>query len=182
MFKKTNFNSRLQTLDGIVLELGFGDGRSLLDYHSDTNVIAVEKKKKWIENAEKMLARHGLENITLIHGSAENIPFREYEFDYVTSSFMLCSVDSQKTAISEIYRVLKPGGRYIAIEHTLSKNRLYRTLQKVLTRPVSKIADNCHLNSDPVSIIALQKFNIIKSVYFPYYLEPPLFIEAEKVI
>lgn len=179
-FKEQFFLARLRTLRGKVLELGFGDADTLFHYDPGTEVVAVEKNGKWVDRARYKLEEQGIRNVHVELGSAEKLPFLDGEFDFVTSSFMLCSVDSQPGAIAEMYRVLKPGGRYVALEHTLSKNSLFRGLQKVLARPISKIADNCHLNSDPLAVIGLQPFRILKTEYFPYYLEPPLFIEAEK--
>jgi len=180
-FKQVNFLSRLSTLKGKILELGFGDAETLFHYHHDADVVAIEKNRKWVDLAREKLDSRGCSHVRVMNGSAEELPFPDGEFDFITSSFMLCSVDSQPDAISEMYRVLKAGGSYIALEHTLSKNSLFRALQKLLAKPVSKIADNCHLNSDPLSVIGMQPFQVLKAEYFPYYLEPPLYIEAKKI-
>lgn len=180
-FRNDHYYRRLGTLTGRVLELGFGDGKSFRHYHPEADITALEKKKKWVERPAGNGKDHLPGKMTLVHGVAEKLPFDDHTFDFVTSSFMLCSVNSQREAIREIYRVLKPAGRYIAIEHTLSNNRLFRGIQHVVAKPVSKIAGNCHLNSDPVAVIMMERFRILKTTYFPFYLEPPLFIEAEKV-
>ncbi len=179
-FKQSNFLSRLSTLNGKILELGFGDADTLFHYHPDADVVAIEKNRKWVDLAGKKLNARGIKHIRVMSGSAEDLPFPDEEFDFITSAFMLCSVNSQADAVREMYRVLKTGGSYIALEHTLSRNTLFRGLQKMLAKPVSKIADNCHLNSDPLSVIGMQPFQVLKAEYFPYYLEPPLYIEAKK--
>lgn len=179
-FKQSHFLSRLRTLNGKILELGFGDADTLFHYHPDADVVAIEKSRKWVDLAREKLTARDINHVRVMSGSAEELPFPDEEFDFITSSFMLCSVDSQAGAIREMYRVLKPGGSYIALEHTLSRNTLFRGLQKILAKPVSKIADNCHLNSDPLSVIGMQPFQVLKAEYFPYYLEPPLYIEAKK--
>ncbi|MFO8028683.1 MAG: class I SAM-dependent methyltransferase [Cyclonatronaceae bacterium] len=180
-FRHDHYYRRLGTLTGRVLELGFGDGKSFGHYNSEADVSALEKKKKWVERTAENDNDYRPGKLTLVHGVAEKIPFDDHTFDFVTTSFVLCSVNSQREAIREIYRVLKPAGRYIAIEHTLSNNRLFRGIQHVVAKPLSKIAGNCHLNSDPVAVIMMEDFRILETVYFPFYLEPPLFIEAEKV-
>jgi len=180
-FKQSHFLSRLSTLNGKILELGFGDADTLFHYHPDADIVAIEKSRKWVDQAREKLTARGINHVRVMSGSAEDLPFPDEEFDFITSAFMLCSVDSQAGAIREMYRVLKTGGSYIALEHTLSRNTLFRGLQKVLAKPVSKIADNCHLNSDPLSVIGMQSFQVLKAEYFPYYLEPPLFIEAKKI-
>jgi ubiquinone/menaquinone biosynthesis C-methylase UbiE len=179
-FKEEFYLARLGTLRGKVLELGFGDADTLLHYGNETEVVAIEKNRKWVEHARKRLAKSGIGHVQVMQGSAEELPFPDGKFDFVTSSFMLCSVGSQREAIAEIYRVLTPGGSYVALEHTLSNNGLFRSIQKILAKPVSKIAGNCHLNSDPLAVIGLQPFRVVKTEYFPYFLEPPMYIEAVK--
>jgi len=180
-FKQRNFLSRLSTLTGKILELGFGDADTLLHYQPDADVVAIEKNGKWVDLAREKLAARGISHVRVMNASAEELPFPDEEFDFITSSFMLCSVNSQADAIREMCRVLKTGGFYIAFEHTLSNNTVFRGLQKVLAKPVSRIADNCHLNSDPLHVIGMQPFQVLKAEYFPYYLEPPLYIEAKKI-
>lgn len=55
-------------------------------------------------------------HIEFIEGDAEDLPFGDGEFDAVTISFGLRNVNKPKTALSEMYRVLKPGGRLVICE------------------------------------------------------------------
>ena len=68
-------------------------------------------------------------------------------FDCVVSTWTLCSIVRVDRALAEIYRVLKPGGKFLFIEHGLSKEKHIQVWQNRLT-PVQKIiADGCHLDS-----------------------------------
>lgn len=55
-------------------------------------------------------------HIEFIVGDAEELPFGDEEFDAVTISFGLRNVNRPKTALAEMYRVLKPGGRLVICE------------------------------------------------------------------
>jgi demethylmenaquinone methyltransferase/2-methoxy-6-polyprenyl-1,4-benzoquinol methylase len=55
-------------------------------------------------------------NIEFVEADAEKLPFGDNEFDAVTISFGLRNVNDPKAALSEMYRVLKPGGRLVICE------------------------------------------------------------------
>jgi ubiquinone/menaquinone biosynthesis C-methylase UbiE len=58
--------------------------------------------------------------------SGEQLPFPENSFDSVVSTFTLCSIDAVSRALTEVYRVLKPGGRFLFLEHGLSPDPVSR--------------------------------------------------------
>jgi ubiquinone/menaquinone biosynthesis C-methylase UbiE len=98
-FKEELLPRRLGTLRGKVLELGFGDADTLLHYGNETEVIALEKNQNGWSGHGTKLAGRGIGHVEVMHGSAEDLPFPDGTFDFVTSSFMLCSVGSQPAAI-----------------------------------------------------------------------------------
>ena len=81
-------------------------------------------------------------------------------FDTVVSTLTLCSIPDPGRALSEVYRVLKPGGRVLFLEHGLSPDRKVQAWQDRLT-PVSKIlGGGCYLNRDTRSLVAGHPFAI----------------------
>ncbi len=69
----------------------------------------------------------------------------------------LCSIPLVDKAIAEIYRLLKPGGKFFFIEHGLSKDPQIQVWQNRLT-PIQKIiTDGCHLNRN-LKCLVEQKF------------------------
>lgn len=179
-FREKHFYNALALLRGSVLEIGFGEGASLLRYAQADEVYGLEKSRKNIQSSVALLLEEKRDDIRLVEGRAEYLPFESCRFDAVTCSFALCSVDSRAQTVEEIFRVLKPGGKLLLLEHTLSHNGLFRMLQKMLAKPLSKISGNCHLDNEPLRVIDNEKFNIVSTAYFPFFLEPPLFIEAVK--
>ncbi|TLS35922.1 demethylmenaquinone methyltransferase [Pseudalkalibacillus caeni] len=71
------------------------------------NMLAVGKEK---------VKDTGVENVTLIHGNAMDLPFEDNSFDYVTIGFGLRNVPDYFQVLKEMYRVVKPGGKVVCLE------------------------------------------------------------------
>ena len=106
-----------------VLDLGSGTGAAfdqLLNY--ETTAIDPDKK---------MLELNSFENKVL--GSAENLPFDDNSFDNVFCSFVWRNVTDTSKALAEVYRVLRPGGKFILLDMTRPKNPFLKILHKIGT-------------------------------------------------
>lgn len=103
---------------GKVLELGCGVGyQSLMLAKLAKSVIATDLPSEdmlthtpGMVQARKFIDSMGIKNIDLIGCSAQELPFDDNSFDFVYSSHVLEHIEDRKLAISEIFRVLKPGG------------------------------------------------------------------------
>ena len=75
-------------------------------------------------------------NINWIIGSAEKLPFKDNSFDYYTISFGLRNTKNLDKSLSEAYRVLKPGGRYLCLEFSKIQNSnlelIYKYYSKII--------------------------------------------------
>lgn len=166
-------------LSGKILEVGFGDGESFTHYPSDCQVFALEKDERSIQRQQNMSEKN--KDIKIFKGIAEDIPFEDNFFDAVATSFVFCSVSSVEKALSEIERVLKPGGRFILLEHVRSENKALAIIQDILAIPYSWIFNNCHPNRNPVlSIKNNSSFTLFKEVEFPYTLSKLVFAQTYK--
>ena len=134
---------------GEVLEIGFGTGLNLAYYPRS----AVQKITTVDVNVGmNKLARARIANsqipVELQTLNGENLPMADHTFDTVVSTWTLCSIKQVDRAISEVYRVLKPGGKFLFIEHGLSNEPNIQTWQHRLT-PIQKIiGEGCHLDRD----------------------------------
>lgn len=87
-------------------------------------------------------------------GVAEDIPFPDKTFDSVITTLVLCSVDDVELSLSEIRRVLKPGGRFYFMEHVAApKNSRLHTLQNLITPLWKRMAEGCHPNRNTGELI-----------------------------
>ena len=96
--------------------------------------------------------------------------------DSVVSTWSLCSIPHPEIALKEIYRVLKPHGRFDFIEHGRSPKNFVAKLQKFLT-PISKcIAGGCHLDREVDALIHGAGFEFQKIEKFPQKPKPIAFM------
>jgi ubiquinone/menaquinone biosynthesis C-methylase UbiE len=133
---------------GEVLEVGFGTARNLehygagvsrvtgLDPMSTDGIAAVE--------ARIARARFPVERTTLRADGA--LPFDAGRFDCVVTTFTLCSIPDPDTALAEMHRVLKPGGRYAFIEHGRAENASTQRWQDRLNPIWRRVMDGCNIN------------------------------------
>jgi ubiquinone/menaquinone biosynthesis C-methylase UbiE len=141
---------------GEVLEIGFGTGLNLSYYPEHIHkIVTVDSNPGVHALAQKRMAKS---SITVDHHilSGENLPMADAAFDSVVSTFTLCSIPNVKRAIAQIYRVLKPGGRFFFVEHGLSHEPNVQVWQNRLTPIQKRIAGGCHLNRNIRELIAEQ--------------------------
>ena len=100
--------------------------------------------------------------------NGESLPMNDASFDSVVCTWTLCSIPLVDQAIAEVYRLLKPGGKFFFIEHGLSQDAQIQVWQNRLT-PVQKIiADGCHLNRKIGDLVGQQFTNVtIEQFYAP---------------
>ena len=65
-------------------------------------------------------------NINWIVGSAENIPIPDNTFERATMAFGLRNITDRELSLHEIYRVLKPGGRFICLEFSHMEENIFK--------------------------------------------------------
>ncbi|MEL6901995.1 MAG: class I SAM-dependent methyltransferase [Cyanobacteria bacterium J06606_4] len=136
----------LSKVSGDVLEIGFGTGLNLPHYpDAVTSLTAIDPNEGMNAIALKRIEASNLplQTRTL---SGESLPIENNRFDNVVCTWTLCSIPNAKQALSEAYRVLKPGGKFFFVEHGLSDEPGIQTWQNRLTPVQRVIADGCHLN------------------------------------
>jgi ubiquinone/menaquinone biosynthesis C-methylase UbiE len=136
----------LADVKGEVLEIGFGTGLNLSYYPEHLHkIVTVDANPAVHALAEKRIQAS---SITVDHRvlNGENLPMADGSFDCAVSTWTLCSITNVEQALKEIYRVLKPGGKYFFIEHGLSNEPKVQVWQNRLTPLQKIIAGGCHLN------------------------------------
>lgn len=140
-------------LPATIVELGPGSGANFRYYSRGTRVIAVEPNPMMLKRMYSQAARHGVE-IDLRHAGAEGMEVESESADLVVSTLVLCSVRDPRQVLSEVRRVLSPGGRFAFLEHVAAEpgTRL-RKVQDAIHRPWHWLGEGCHLNRDTASTI-----------------------------
>ncbi|MEO1477412.1 MAG: class I SAM-dependent methyltransferase [Bacteroidota bacterium] len=135
--------SLLGALRGTVVEIGAGAGPNARYLAAGTRWVAVEPNVHMHPYLREQADEFGLDVRPEV-GVAEALPVDDASADAVVSTLVLCSVDDVARALAEVRRVLKPGGRFVFIEHVAAqRGTARRGAQRVLRRPWGWVADGC---------------------------------------
>jgi len=110
-----------------ILEVGVGTGKNFSFYPADARMTAIDFSSKMLDQAKLKRERKQLD-VHLDLMDVERLYFADNSFDTVVASFVFCSVPRPRKGLKELYRVLKPGGQLILLEHVLSSNKVMATL------------------------------------------------------
>jgi len=131
---------------GQVLEVGIGSGRNLPFYRRDVDrVLGVDPSEALLAMARPHTAWTPFP-VQLRQAAAEELPLDDRAVDTVVMTWTLCSVADPLRALSEIRRVLRPGGSLLFIEHGRAPEPRLERWQDRLTPLWRRVAGGCHLN------------------------------------
>jgi SAM-dependent methyltransferase len=150
----------IETARGLVLEVGIGSGLNLPLYGpAVTRVVGVDPSPELLRLASKRTA-DAVVPVSLLRGSAEHVPFRDAVFDAIVMTWTLCSIPNPIAALTEMRRVLKPGGQLLFVEHGLSPEIRTALWQHRLTPYWKRISGGCHLDRKTDDLIRAAGFQI----------------------
>lgn len=132
--------------EGSVLELGCGGGLNQ-QYYDAARVTAfagVDPSAALLDQARRSAQAKGWDT-DIRQGVGEALPFGDDSFDTVVCTYTLCSVSDHARTISEMRRVLKPGGRLLFLEHGRAPDPAPRKWQGRIEPVWKHLAGNCHL-------------------------------------
>jgi ubiquinone/menaquinone biosynthesis C-methylase UbiE len=116
-----NWRKRLWAkVDGYhILEVGVGTGKNFDYYPADARITAIDFSQEMLKQAAHKKARKHI-SVELHLMDAQSLSFADNSFDTVIGSFVFCSVPLPIKGLKELYRVCKPGGQVLLLEHVLS--------------------------------------------------------------
>ena len=134
---------------GRVLELGIGTGLNARHYQAGqvTEVLGVDPSRESWVLAQPKIADASVP-IEYCQASAEDIPLDNNSIDTVVITYTLCTIPDPASALSEVARVLRPGGLALIAEHALAPDPSIVRWQNRLNGLWGKIAGGCHINRD----------------------------------
>ena len=147
-------------LHGDVVELGFGSGINVPFYPAAvTSVAAVEPSdtawqlaRSRVDGAAVPVRRSGVDG--------QRLPLDDASFDCALSSWTLCTIPDATAALTEVRRVLRPGGSLHFIEHGLAPEEQVRRWQHRLEPVQMRLFGGCHLTRSIPDLITGAGFTI----------------------
>ncbi|WP_052761735.1 class I SAM-dependent methyltransferase [Aurantiacibacter luteus] len=146
---------------GAVFEIGCGGGynQPLYDESAICSFSGIDPNGALLEAARKSAADKGWE-VDIREGKGEAIPFHDGAFDTVVCTYTLCSVDDAPRVLSEVRRVLKPGGRLLFLEHGRAPDPVPAKWQRRIEPVWKRLAGNCHLTREIGGAIRAAGFEV----------------------
>jgi phosphatidylethanolamine/phosphatidyl-N-methylethanolamine N-methyltransferase len=102
-----------------ILEVGVGTGKNFDYYPNDARITAVDFSKEMLKRAAQKQTRKNI-TVELDLMDVQSLYFADNSFDTVIATFVFCSVPLPLKGLKELYRVCRPGGQVVLLEHVLS--------------------------------------------------------------
>lgn len=144
-------------LPPLVVELGAGAGASMRYLAPGSRLLAIEPNPHAHDALRRNAARYGID-LEIRGERAESTGLARASVDAVICTLVLCTVEDQAAALTEVRRILRPGGRFVFIEHVGSGPGPMRAVQRLLRRPWRYVFDGCCLDRDTAATIAATGF------------------------
>src|SRR3954464_15120421 len=147
-------------LGGRVVEIGFGSGHNIPFYPDTvTEVTGVEPSEGGLGLAQARVSaspipveRSGLDG--------QSLPFPDHSFDAALSTWTLCTIPDPVLALTEVRRVLRPGGTLHFIEHALAPDESVQRWQRRLEPLNKRLAGGCHLTRQILDLLETAGFTV----------------------
>lgn len=138
---------QLMAATGEVLELGAGTGLNLEHYPAAVTRLVLTEPEPAMADQLKAKVEGDPRSIEVHVAPGERVPFADGSFDTVVGTLMLCTAPDPGAVLAEAARVLRPGGRYLFMEHVRAEDGTGTARwQDRLERPWMFLAGGCHPN------------------------------------
>jgi ubiquinone/menaquinone biosynthesis C-methylase UbiE len=162
----------LSELTGDVVEIGPGSGANLEFYPPSVRWIGIEPNPYMHRYLREKAERLGLE-VDLRQGTAEQTGLPDNSADAVVSTLVLCSVDDVAASLREARRILRPGGRFVFVEHVAAPaGSFVRRVQDWIQPLWTFCADGCHPNRETWAELERASFDSLE--YERFEMDIPL--------
>ncbi|MCK5477992.1 MAG: methyltransferase domain-containing protein [Methylococcales bacterium] len=121
-----------------ILEVGVGTGKNFPYYPQNMRITALDFSEKMLERAKIKQIRSNV-SVELEFMDVESLCYADNSFDTVIATFVFCSVPHPHKGLQELYRVCRPGGQVLLLEHVLSSRPIMATMMNLVNPVVASI-------------------------------------------
>ncbi|WP_205859556.1 class I SAM-dependent methyltransferase [Phycicoccus flavus] len=147
---------------GVVLDIGFGSGPNLEHYPAAvTRVLAAEPSDLAWELAAERVAAFGRPVERPVRDAADLSVLAAGSVDSAVSAWSLCTVPDVEGALTEVRRVLRPGGALYFVEHGLAPDAGTVRAQRAVQPVWGALAGGCHVDRDVRGLLAAAGFEVV---------------------
>lgn len=139
-------NGLIAKVKGDILEVGAGNGANF-EYYDSKKIKSLTVTDLSFNRQIKNRSLNKKISINYKVGNIEKLPFADNSFDSIVATLILCSVDNQNMALTEIKRVLKEDGKLYFIEHVVPDRKGYKKIANRCDGTWHKIG-KCHINRE----------------------------------
>ena len=147
---------------GEVLEVAIGTGRNLAFYPDEVRLTGIDFSPAMLDIARRRATELGRE-VTLREADAQALPFPDATFDTVVCTLGLCGFPDDGAAIAEMYRVLRPGGTLLLLDHVGSSHRVVHAGQALLEKMTLRMLGD-HQTRRPLPLVERAGFVVTRQV------------------
>jgi len=116
---------------------GTGDLAIMLAQTNAKKIVGFDISSGMLEIGKQKVAHKNLDNkIDMVLGDSENMPFEDNSFDAITVAFGIRNFETLEKGLSEIHRVLKPGGTFVILETSMPTKTPYKQGYKFYTKNI----------------------------------------------
>jgi SAM-dependent methyltransferase len=155
--------------EGRVLDIGIGSGLNLPFYARNTReIFGLDPSLPLLTRARNNAPRTQIP-VHLLEGSAERIPLAHHSIDSIVMTWTGCSIPDIRSALAEMRRVLRPGGRLLFVEHGRAPEPGVARWQDRLNPFWQRFSGGCRLNRKIDDLLSDAGFQIdrLTSGYIP---------------
>ncbi|KAL4224555.1 hypothetical protein ACF0H5_015257 [Mactra antiquata] len=176
-----------QNRDLKILELGVGAAPNLKYVPDNSDITLLDPNPYFTKHAEENIieAKKRLKSVEWVQGVAENISSPSNTFDIVFCTLVLCTVVDVKKCLSEVHRVLKPGGMFLFLEHVAAEKNTWKRFAQTFMDPVHYVLfDKCSVHRETESFIRASSLKDIEIERFQselfFWIDPSITGTATK--
>ncbi len=158
--------SLLAEAEGRTVELGAGGGVNVPHYtEAVSELVLTEPSPHMIGHVQASVAAHSppCASVSVLPARAEAMPFETGSVDTIVATFVLCTTPDPAAVLDEIHRLLRPGGRYLFMEHVhAGEATMLGRIQDLVELPHRYVAAGCHPNRRTESLLSESELDVVR--------------------